>query len=535
MYDMVLKLKKPLALCVIALLAVVLVRSFFIRPLEHPVAPSVIDVTRVEWETCTQLDETVWDYTYVLAPQLSEHEVLCLVTYWVSLDVYVDGAHLFSFDDTYKDKGSSTQWIDIPQQAAGQTLHVVYRGEESRVEMSAQEDAYMGSAAFVYLSFVLRKLYAPVLACLVVLMLLLISYFNRLMGKHMDAGLKRGLRYLTLFMLLTGIWIICDSQIVFLFSRNVAGNTVASFSSLLLFPLFLTMFISEMLEHRAKWLDVFPVLYSAVYLFVMGGYVTHTVSLDHSLAVGHILLVITIVYVIVCAARDIKTNRNTEMSKVLYGFAVLVAAAAIALVMFYISPTTNYAILYCVGLLCFMLCIIWAAYEKIYHVLGQNADMRAYERLAFRDVMTDMGNRAAFVEAKKSLAVAVPVGLIVLDINNLKYTNDVYGHQAGDEMICSAAACISDVFCEDCGCYRIGGDEFVVIVRDATEERVNRLLQALEERLLQTQKEQQRPWKLQVACGYAIHPGGDRPDALFQQADDRMYECKRRMKAGAQA
>ena len=138
------------------------------------------------------------------------------MTYRVSLDVYVDGAHLLSFDDTYKDKGSSTQWIDIPQQAAGQTLHVVYRGEESRVEMSAQEDAYMGSAAFVYLSFVLRKLYAPVLACLVVLMLLLISYFNRLMGKHMDAGLKRGLRYLTLFMLLTGIWIICDSQIVFL-------------------------------------------------------------------------------------------------------------------------------------------------------------------------------------------------------------------------------------------------------------------------------------------------------------------------------
>ena len=533
MYEKGLKWKKPLTLCVTALLIFALARSFLIGPLAHRVGPSGIDVTEVEWEGRTQVGKNMWDYTYRLPETLSADEVLCLVTYWVSMDVYADGEHLFSFDDTYKDKGSSTQWVSIPQKAAGHTLHVVYRGEESRVEMSAEEDAYLGHAAFVHLTFLLSKLYALVFACFVILMLLLIAYFNRLMRAHLDGGLRRGLRYLMLFMALTGIWIICDSQVMFLFSCNAAGNTVASFSALLLFPMFLTMFISEMLEHRAKWLDVFPLLYQLVYLFVIGTYVTHTISLDHSLAAEHILLVLTIIYVIVCIGRDVKTNRNTESKKILYGFAGLALAAAVALVMFYISPTTNYAILYCVGLLGFMLCIIWAAYEKTYRVLGQNADMRAYERLAFRDVLTDMGNRAAFVEAQKSLPISSPVCFIVLDINDLKHTNDVYGHQAGDEMICSAAACISGVFCENCGCYRIGGDEFVVIVQSATEERVARLLGALDERLLQTQRETERPWKLRVAYGYAIHPGGDRPDTLFKQADDNMYECKRRMKAGA--
>ncbi len=532
MYDRLLKLKKSLVVCVIALLFAVLGRSFLIEPLAHRMAPTSVRVTDIVWEGCEQLSADTWDYTYRLPGELSGDEVLCLATYWVSFDVYADDERLFSFDDAKKDKGSSTHWIAVPPSAAGRMLHVVFQGEESRVIMSAEERAYIGNAAMVSLTFVLDKLYALVFAVIVVLMLLLASYFNRLMGKQLNRGLRRGLRYLMLFMLTTGIWIICDSQVMFLFSENVAGNTAASFSAFLLFPMFLLMFVSEMVEHRAKILDVLVVLFRIDYLFVIGCHMTHLISLDYSLISEHLLLVVSIVSVLVCGVRDVKQNGNAQMKKILYGFIGLAAAAVAALVMFYISPATNYAIFYCIGLLSFMLCIIWAAYEKIYHVIGQNADIHAYQRLAFRDVMTDMGNRAAFVEAQKSLPISVPVGFVVLDINDLKYTNDVYGHQAGDEMIRSAAACISGVFCEDCACYRIGGDEFVVIVQNASAGRMNQFLQELDARLLQTQSEQERPWKLRVAYGYAIHQGGDRPDALFKQADDEMYECKRRMKAG---
>ena len=97
-------------------------------------------------------------------------------------------------------------------------------------------------------------------------------------------------------------------------------------------------------------------------------------------------------------------------------------------------------------------------------------------------------------------------------------------------MICSAAECISQVFKGTGKAYRIGGDEFVVIVKDATEESLRQLLQKLEEAQEEKKKALDKPWGLQIAYGYAVHSGESSYEELFRQADDRMYECKRRMK-----
>ena len=77
--------------------------------------------------------------------------------------------------------------------------------------------------------------------------------------------------------------------------------------------------------------------------------------------------------------------------------------------------------------------------------------------------MTGIGNRAAFdrdagiLHAKRdtnTFAVAV------FDVNNLKYTNDTYGHAAGDRLIKDTADSVKDAFSAIGRCYRIGGDEF---------------------------------------------------------------------------
>ena len=117
-----------------------------------------------------------------------------------------------------------------------------------------------------------------------------------------------------------------------------------------------------------------------------------------------------------------------------------------------------------------------------------------------------------------------------MDINNLKQTNDRFGHQAGDELIRSAADCISQVFKGEGKAYRIGGDEFVVIVKDATEEYLQQLLKRLEEAQAEEQRALGKPWKLQIAYGYAVHSEEQSYEELFRLADDRMYECKRKMK-----
>lgn len=523
------KLKKLLGFCVLILLLVALGRSFWVKPLAHKITPSTIHVDEIEWDNCTQIGENTWDYTYKLPNVISTDDIVSIATYWVSADVYADDRQLLKYNDSNMDKGSSRQWIRLPLWAGGRTLHVVYSGEKKQVETSAQADTYIGNAALVYLTFIKNKAYALVFAECVCLMLVLIIYFYRLMSRQMDGSMKRGLWYLGLFMLTTGIWIVCDSHILFIVSRNAAGNMIAAYSALILFPMFLVLFVSEMAEHRIKALDILP-FYMIDFIFMIGGQLTHLITMNRSLITLHILIVISIFVLLIGGIRDVRKRHNKDMKKILAGFAGLACCGVVALVQFNISRSTNYSLLYCVGLLIFMFFIIWAAYDRLLRVMGHNAKVMAYRRMAYKDVLTDLGNRAAFIKAKEELASEKSAGFVVMDINNLKQTNDHFGHQAGDELISSAAECISQVFEGKGKAYRIGGDEFVVIVKDATEEYLEQLLRRLEEAQAEKQKELQKCWKLQIAYGYAVHCEGLGYEELFRQADDRMYECKRRMK-----
>lgn len=530
MFEKLKKWNNLLCLCTAILMVAAVIWSVSIEPLPRRISPSTIHVEEIEWDSCTQIDQDTWEYTYRLKNLINADDIVSIATYWVSADVFLDDSMVFSYDDANMDKGSCIHWIRLPLWAAGKTLHVVYSGEKKQVELSASEEAYLGNAALVYFRFVMDRAYALVFAICVCLMLLMIIYFYRLMRSQIDKSTKRGLLYLGLFMLITGIWIIADSLIMFTFLQNIAANTLVAYSTLPLFSMFITMFASEMLDHRVKFLDLLQFFYLFALIFMIVGHVMHLIPLKESLVIVHILMVASVTGVLIGGSRDLRINKNKEIRKILIGFAGLACCGMVALVLFYYMPEKNYSILYCVGLVFFTLFVVWAAYERLYRIMGHNANVMAYRRLAYRDVLTNLGNRAAFMKEQQELSLDDAAGFVVMDINDLKYTNDCFGHQAGDEMICATADCISSVFKGKGNAYRIGGDEFVVIVRNATEEYLEQLLRRLEETMEEKNKELQKSWKLKVAYGYAVHSKENNYEDLFRRADDCMYECKRRMK-----
>ena len=98
------------------------------------------------------------------------------------------------------------------------------------------------------------------------------------------------------------------------------------------------------------------------------------------------------------------------------------------------------------------------------------------------DPLTGMQNRYAYTKVLEEYPPEVPLpedlAAFVIDINELKTTNDTLGHEAGDELICGAARCIEKVFKGVGQCYRTGGDEFMVLAhmnRAQAEEAVARL------------------------------------------------------------
>ena len=146
------------------------------------------------------------------------------------------------------------------------------------------------------------------------------------------------------------------------------------------------------------------------------------------------------------------------------------------------------------------------------------------------DVMTGLSNRRVYEEELKRIGEQpLPEELyyVVVDINGLKDANDSYGHETGDRLIIGAARCLEQAFNGWGKPYRIGGDEFVVLL-SAKQADVERLIAAVEKNTEEWSKD--NGIALRISCGAACaseYPGCRMAD-LARAADERMYEEKER-------
>ena len=120
--------------------------------------------------------------------------------------------------------------------------------------------------------------------------------------------------------------------------------------------------------------------------------------------------------------------------------------------------------------------------------------------------------------------------IVLFDMNNLKKTNDTYGHLAGDEMIKAFALAVKTSFSGVGEVYRIGGDEFVAVCKGAEREKVDEALEAFDEAVA-TQPPSEHPFG--AAYGVTVFVPFSRKDFedAITKADTQMYENKVAMKA----
>lgn len=155
--------------------------------------------------------------------------------------------------------------------------------------------------------------------------------------------------------------------------------------------------------------------------------------------------------------------------------------------------------------------------------------------IAYRDPLTGVGNSAAYREAVMKLNGKIRKSIpkftvIVFDINNLKKVNDGYGHNFGDILITSASKLIRETF-EPNGIYRIGGDEFCVILEDDNAAMYNELLSDFAKSVERFNNSAQARLPVSVASGYSQYTSDDdNYMSVFRRADSSMYHNKEEMK-----
>ena len=156
------------------------------------------------------------------------------------------------------------------------------------------------------------------------------------------------------------------------------------------------------------------------------------------------------------------------------------------------------------------------------------AALSVANEMARRDELTHVKNKTAYHEREKELQKQIddgcePFGIVVCDINDLKMINDTEGHRAGDDYIKACCLLVCRTY-QHSPVFRIGGDEFAVILRGADYANREKLLADLRRRVEENIRISEGPV---IASGMAEYQQGDRlVGDVFTRADGLMYENK---------
>lgn len=368
---------------------------------------------------------------------------------------------------------------------------------------------------------------------------------------------------IALFSFLIGCWTLCNNDLIEYFTTDLLMKSYLEYYSLYILPLPFTYYFRDKIDARCtpKWLKVyFWGLVVAEIVYIASAVIlqeTNLVHLPQILVGSHILMILAIVLILAIGVIDI-TVKKQRPTVVMIGFLIAIVIVIAELIRFnidkYITGFANnvYSSDTCFAVLIIVISMLVDYGSKTSKLLFENAQKAVLEQMAYMDELTGLGNRRMCEKKlteleEKEMSSDSMYAIISLDLNFLKHTNDTYGHEKGDELIKNFSDVLSNVF----GLYgtvtRTGGDEFVVILDDITEEKVKSLLAQMLGQMEEKNKSASEVI-LSTAYGYAMkgeiplkQEQNEKielkvvdigPRAVYRIADDRMYENKRKSKLG---
>ncbi len=174
-----------------------------------------------------------------------------------------------------------------------------------------------------------------------------------------------------------------------------------------------------------------------------------------------------------------------------------------------------------------------ATMYSLYDITDRRLYQRQIEQQAFTDFLTGLYNRMCcerdlaklIDEAKKNNTRGA---LVYLDLDNFKHINDGLGHQYGDILLKAVSGNLASIDGLQEHCYRMGGDEFVLLVSPEAYRDFGRIMEEIEQVFAQPYKLKDSDYYCTSSIGTVIYPDlGDTVSELIQKADIAMYEAKK--------
>lgn len=185
-------------------------------------------------------------------------------------------------------------------------------------------------------------------------------------------------------------------------------------------------------------------------------------------------------------------------------------------------------------------CVMFVLAQILNYYLNISASyirQKEYESLsekAYVDALTGLPNRKRAQDVFRGLNAAMgSYSIVSLDLDNLKQINDRFGHHAGDEMLIQTASILNTCFGEKGFRARMGGDEFVVVLKKVSKDALDGMIMETN-RHLRRAGQQAHGIDYSISAGYAYKEECDSgtSEDVFKLADERMYRHKAMKKSG---
>lgn len=477
-----------------------------------------------------------------LLPELSgDNMVLGFRNFNRGVEVEIDGRKTYSYGVEEKPPfgsvyGSSFCLVHLDDSDSGKKIKISFDNRNLAVGIRSMGKVYLGQSdsAAIYIIWNSMDVILCMLvmgcmsaAALIIFLLQILRRKNRIDSFYF---------HMSMFMLLSALWIFSDSLLVQLVtSRTLLYGCILSFLSLMLIPQPLLSIAKRFCPCATQHFQRLKIIlwgYIAAALFL---YIMDSADLITTLPILHLIFLLTALEIVYFSMKEFRVTKSIYAKYCFYSVGFLFLVVVVNLALFYLGYQNDISKVFRYGLGILTVCILALCFKTAKNSIEYNSRYELYKKMAFLDDLTKMKNRNAYIRQMEYLEEPEReyryLEVIMFDINNLKYVNDTYGHESGDQLITHTAQMIRDLFPQDDMCYRIGGDEFIVFLCDK-EIKESVLCTQISVRCAELLKTKRIDLSISVGCACAERKNG-RMDvaALVKEADEKMYKNKNSCKS----
>ena len=472
----------------------------------------------------------------------AESNALVFRTVHQNVDVYIDHKLVFRLK-----KAAGTPGGRSPGSRWNTALILAeQQGKEIRVEIQPVYEAvkgltpvfYAGTRYSIYMEIVRQDCLSMLLSMIAIMIGIGFMVFTAYSCHSL--AFDRSLFMMGQFAMLIGIWKLADTVLFGLLTKREDMASYLSLLALLLLSVPFTQYIREMFSRRDHWIwNGLCMVHIGIFLLSVGLQALDIADLREMLWLVHLSLLLTVFVIIPMLYAEVQT---VGWSRRLKAMAVCISFCAAGLgtdmVIYYRSGGVRVTNLGMIGFLIYITVLGVVSLQDARRLIAIGMRAKHLEQMAYHDQLTGLYNRAAYAEDTKAEKFSAKGSIVVMfDLNNLKYCNDTFGHDKGDLYIITCAGWIFQIFGPAGKCYRMGGDEFCVLLKNTTRQECEDLLARLKQETNNWNRTKQEAFAAQIAAGYALFDETSDFDLADtrSRADKMMYQDKFQMKQEQEA